>query len=369
MLAACRAVRETPGVGSGVRCPVGAAVVIPAFGELLGTYAAVAHTVPPAYDDAEWERRTVQCYRSALDVAWGYGTSHRPGDGAYSHEHAHIDEQPPALTTSTTKSKLNSRGDGEGTATTHGDEGGGDPWLDKVLGTVAMPLLGAGARGVPARVAAKAAAEAVADYTPPPHLMRRVARGESLHLSEEAPTLYGAKFSVRFAVPAGEAAQELEQALEVHLGQCYVPLSMLTGKYQMLAPPVRETATRPLMDPIKWQRRIDKRRAREQQECFLYRLTGTWSGYSEDTAAQSRGFGLSGGKGEGPWSSALYTHDEDQAHARDLQRASTVLTGHQRKRELKMIKAEDRGRTFLYRLTGCWSGGRGGAWQPLPLDR
>ena len=39
--------------------------------------------------------------------------------------------------------------------------------------------------------------------------------------------------TTRFAVQDDEAAEELERALELHLGQCYVPLSTATGEFKM----------------------------------------------------------------------------------------------------------------------------------------
>lgn len=168
---ACQAVRQ---VQPGIRCPVGAAVATPAFGELLNSYdKGVVHVVAPKLGDFGWERRLVQSYWSALDVAWGYGTSVVPGDGA----HMHPDDTLPPMPKS--KKWRGAVADGNAAAV--------DPSLELVMGRVAMPLLGAGTRGLPLRQAAQAAAEAVADYTPPPHLLRRV----ELDLGEQAPVLYG----------------------------------------------------------------------------------------------------------------------------------------------------------------------------------
>ena len=183
MYQACQAVREIPSTGSGVRCPVGAAVVTPAHGELRNAYRAVVHAVPPKHGDFEWERRLVQTYKSALDVAWGHGVSHRMGDGAHMHPDNKLPPMMTAAKTTTTSASANADSD-----SVDADVDGNSllslssssspkkkpPTSSAVLGRVAMPLLGAGTRGVPLRAAARAAAEAVADYEPPQHLVDRV---------------------------------------------------------------------------------------------------------------------------------------------------------------------------------------------------
>eukprot|EP00322_Chrysochromulina_rotalis_P031658 CAMPEP_0115883516 /NCGR_PEP_ID=MMETSP0287-20121206/29606_1 /TAXON_ID=412157 /ORGANISM="Chrysochromulina rotalis, Strain UIO044" /LENGTH=213 /DNA_ID=CAMNT_0003339719 /DNA_START=165 /DNA_END=802 /DNA_ORIENTATION=- len=100
LAAACHALPElAPG---GIRCRVGTAVTTPAFGELLASYSHVVHAVAPLYDELESE-----LWRKDLTAAFV---------AAFSHADA-----------------LN-------------------------LGTIAVPLLGAGARGAPPEEAAEVAA-------------------------------------------------------------------------------------------------------------------------------------------------------------------------------------------------------------------
>jgi hypothetical protein len=67
-----------------------------------------------------------------------------------------------------------------------------------------------------------------------------------VHVTHRAPgsernnSICGAKFSVRFAVQDDEAAEELQRALDLHLAQCYVPLSMATAGYKQPLPETGE---------------------------------------------------------------------------------------------------------------------------------
>mmetsp|Transcript_11387 Transcript_11387/g.25398 ORF Transcript_11387/g.25398 Transcript_11387/m.25398 type:complete len:242 (-) Transcript_11387:65-790(-) len=80
LLHACQ---ELPEVESGVRCPVGSAVVTPAFNALSAYYSRIVHTVPPMYEapcpavapvseggsDAHWEEMMLSCYQEAIAIA------------------------------------------------------------------------------------------------------------------------------------------------------------------------------------------------------------------------------------------------------------------------------------------------------------
>eukprot|EP00908_Phaeocystis_cordata_P024281 Transcript_675.p2 GENE.Transcript_675~~Transcript_675.p2 ORF type:complete len:174 (-),score=52.46 Transcript_675:43-564(-) len=74
----------------GVRCPTGGAVVTRSHGELLELYSALVHAVPPFYrgpqEAEQWEAGLTAAYRSALDAAAQYklGTLALPllGSGA-----------------------------------------------------------------------------------------------------------------------------------------------------------------------------------------------------------------------------------------------------------------------------------------------
>lgn len=197
--------REVPATlwdGTWVTCPVGAAVAIPnaTRGAAHGTD---VHVALPKHGDYDWAPTLERCYRSAMDVAWGYGVSHRPGDGA----HMHGKDLTPLQRTAGRANNCSAESDARAVHA--------DPSLDAALGVVAMPLLGVGTRwGVPVSAAAAAAARAMADYEPPAHLRTRVRRGASLHLGETAPVLFGPKFSVRFAAEArgGSRARAFRRA-------------------------------------------------------------------------------------------------------------------------------------------------------------
>jgi O-acetyl-ADP-ribose deacetylase (regulator of RNase III) len=91
--------------GSDVRCVTGGAVATAAFGELSECYSTVVHTCPPFFGADDWQELLRSCYARALAVAEERGAS-----------------------------------------------------------TVAVPLLGAGARGAPECEACDVAADAVASW-------------------------------------------------------------------------------------------------------------------------------------------------------------------------------------------------------------
>ncbi|KAL1500120.1 hypothetical protein AB1Y20_012793 [Prymnesium parvum] len=101
-----RACASVPIDRRGVRCAVGAAVLTAAAGELCVSYRAVVHAVAPLYGAPRWS----ELLRSAFDAA--FAEASRAG-----------------------------------------------------LATLAVPLLGAGAKGAPPREAAAIAAAAIAEWT------------------------------------------------------------------------------------------------------------------------------------------------------------------------------------------------------------
>jgi O-acetyl-ADP-ribose deacetylase (regulator of RNase III) len=128
----------------GIRCPVGAAVSTPAASTLSHYYQKIVHTVPPFYAgaDDEAERLLLSCYRSSFDEVWREegaddtlarsrrGRRLRWGFGwqSGSPETAKDARRPPSY-------------------------------------SCAVPLLGAGVRGVPLDVAVRVAARAAAAWS------------------------------------------------------------------------------------------------------------------------------------------------------------------------------------------------------------
>jgi O-acetyl-ADP-ribose deacetylase (regulator of RNase III) len=119
-----------------VRCVTGGAVVTKAFGELLTCYTNIVHACAPFYDDDNWQQRLRSCYHATLDVSEMAGISQ-----------------------------------------------------------LALPLLGAGARGAPVAHASRVAAGAIASWS---------GRG----VLQDA----------RFGVQEEDVASDLAEALDAKLG-------------------------------------------------------------------------------------------------------------------------------------------------------
>ena len=101
------AISELPIVqGEDIRCPTGSSVLTAAYGDLRECYAHVVHCVAPFYDSDRWHEQLLSCYMSAFDIADSCGAE-----------------------------------------------------------TVAVPLLGAGARGAPIELAADIAATAASIWS------------------------------------------------------------------------------------------------------------------------------------------------------------------------------------------------------------
>ena len=121
----------------GIRCPVGAAVSTPAASTLSHYYQKIVHTVPPFYAgaDDEAERLLLSCYRSSFDQVWRE-------EGA--------DD---TLARSRRGRRL------------RWDFGWQSGLPEDVRWSCAVPLLGAGVRGVPLDVAVRVAARAAAAWS------------------------------------------------------------------------------------------------------------------------------------------------------------------------------------------------------------
>ena len=59
--------------GQDVRCPVGAAVLSPSFGNFLNYFRNIIHTVAPFYSDDNWKQLLMSCYMKSLDIAFQNG--------------------------------------------------------------------------------------------------------------------------------------------------------------------------------------------------------------------------------------------------------------------------------------------------------
>ena len=184
-------------------------------------YRAVVRVATPRASDPRWYPNLVRAYKSAFDVAWGFGVTHAPGHPP----HAHVEPERPSPSPSHPESRSRPA---RATATT--GRAATRAEVDGLLGTVALPLLGVGAAGVSARLAARAAAEAVSGYDPPSHLTLR--SEDDWPAGEVAPTLHPAPFALRFAATDRDTADALEYELGVHLGQHYFAVAPLARRYE-----------------------------------------------------------------------------------------------------------------------------------------
>jgi hypothetical protein len=163
----------------------------------------------PAASDRERRAGLVAAYTDALDAAWGIG-------------HTHFVEprvDPKRMnTTETLKNGVES--------------------LSPPRGVAAVPLLleqratGDSSEQAGASfhcpltsdtlTSARAAAEAVSAYVPPPHIAARSHAHESRESGEKR---FEHSFAVRFAAPNDAIATAWERELETHLGQHYAPVT------------------------------------------------------------------------------------------------------------------------------------------------
>lgn len=166
----------------------------------------------PAASDRERRAGLVAAYTDALDAAWGIG-------------HTHFVEprvDPKRMnTTETLKNGVES--------------------LSPPRGVAAVPLLleqratGDSSEQAGASfhcpltsdtlTSARAAAEAVSAYVPPPHIAARSHAHESRESGEKR---FEHSFAVRFAAPNDAIATAWERELETHLGQHYAPVTRVS---------------------------------------------------------------------------------------------------------------------------------------------
>ena len=158
----------------------------------------------PAASDRERHAGLVAAYTDALDAAWGIGHTH--------FVEPRIDPK-----------RIRGRDDKE--TLKNGVES-----LFPPRGVVAVPLLleqratgdSSERSGASATLtSARAAAEAVSAYVPPPHIAARSHARESRESGEKR---FEHSFAVRFAAPSDAVATAWERELETHLGQHYAPV-------------------------------------------------------------------------------------------------------------------------------------------------
>ena len=171
----------------------------------------------PAASDRERHAGLVAAYTDALDAAWGIGHTH------------FVEPQPGSV------DPINKR--------TRGRDDKETPLKNETLeslesleslypprGVVAVPLLleqratgdSSERSGASATLtSARAAAEAVSAYVPPPHIAARSHARESRESGEKR---FEHSFAVRFAAPSDAVAAAWERELETHLGQHYAPV-------------------------------------------------------------------------------------------------------------------------------------------------
>ena len=152
------ALETLPANPEGVRCPTGAAIVTPTFFELRELYGSIIHATPPFFaqlDHAEWERTLIATYHAAFDTARA----------------AH-------------------------------------------LTTIAVPLLGAGARGAPISDAISVAAKATVSWKNVNSLERP--------MNEQWTTDQPTAMKVRFGVQDSSTAHALVDAIELAIDDANV---------------------------------------------------------------------------------------------------------------------------------------------------
>jgi len=64
-----RECQKQPEVQPGVRCPTGHAVATRALGRLASLFSVIVHTTPPLYGEHDWEVLLHSCYRESLLLA------------------------------------------------------------------------------------------------------------------------------------------------------------------------------------------------------------------------------------------------------------------------------------------------------------
>jgi hypothetical protein len=161
----------------------------------------------PAASDRERHAGLVAAYTDALDAAWGIGHTH------------FVEPQPGSV------DPINKRIRGRDALKNESLES-----LYPPRGVVAVPLLleqratgdSSERSGASATLtSARAAAEAVSAYVPPPHIAARSRARESRESGEKR---FEHSFAVRFAAPSDAVAAAWERELETHLGQHYAPV-------------------------------------------------------------------------------------------------------------------------------------------------
>ena len=162
----------------------------------------------PAASDRERHAGLVAAYTDALDAAWGIGHTH------------FVEPQPGSV------DPINKRIRGRDALKNESLES-----LYPPRGVVAVPLLleqratgdSSERSGASATLtSARAAAEAVSAYDPPPHIAAMCGGGGE---TEPGGNASETAFAVRFAAPSDAAATALERELETHLGQHYVAVA------------------------------------------------------------------------------------------------------------------------------------------------
>jgi len=166
------------------------AVRTPAAGSLRHNFAHIFHTVPPFFSSTEWATQLAHCYTQCLELAL---------------EHCG------ALEHGAEATQARAMGGGAASGSTGIAEASGSaPVPSSMRGnevTLAMPLLGAGARGAPVPEAVDVAVEAVT---------RGPAAARGLEHAQQQPTkgTSSPSLTVRFAVLLEEVGWELAQSMK-----------------------------------------------------------------------------------------------------------------------------------------------------------
>ena len=121
-------------VGQRVRCPVGSAIVSPAFGSLKSYFGRIIHAVPPFRSDTGWVDKLASCYLNSFRLAW-------PASGS-------------SVASSSAAAAAAAAAAALSRTTTTTAQTAAEPV------TVATVLLGAGCRGIAVDDAARVAADA-----------------------------------------------------------------------------------------------------------------------------------------------------------------------------------------------------------------
>lgn len=185
------------------RCRIGNAVYTIAAGSLKYNFGSLVHTVPPFRSDHNWDELLASCYQSSLDIAIRKqrGKQGARGEGSCDVQGSH------AICGGDVGNGNSGDAYGRGTreSVRNYDDRGQD---DDASFSVAVPLLGAGARGAPTDEAAAVAANAISRWASSSGTIEAPCKQSEPSASREEATTSGVV--LRFGVLDNEVAGLIE---------------------------------------------------------------------------------------------------------------------------------------------------------------